>query len=403
VIVFVIIFISYVFFHHADIVIMDPTCYNLKYNHQEDRFAMNKWGKIRENKRIGRWYIDITWKGTRHHIYKIPTYAGFITCTSYENAIELRSIINSEIERNIFNPARYKEAKPLHLESYALEWLNRAKHGISKTTLHDYNNSIKNHILPYLGNKYLPDINADTLKDFYNQIQRETKGKKNVMGCLHNIMSAAYDAGHISKIPKFPKITLPKKVILWIDKKDQNLILDKIPLQDRYIYQFMMLTGCRPSEARALRKIDITKSDILFRISFDRYEQEVPIKTNIERKYPLIDILRDVLKENPDNLTPYVFVFSKTGKPYTRTTINRIWNRANKEANLPKINLYNATKHSLGCQLIDAGVDKDLVKQLFGHTSTKTTDRYAEASQITLRNALDKVVSFEQYKSQKLS
>ncbi len=353
---------------------------------------MSKWGQVRENKQRGTWYVDITWDGKRHHIYLMPIGGGFITCTSKANAIELRSIINSEIERGIFNPARYKTAKPMHLQAYAESWKERIEPSISDTTMHDYNNSLKNHILPYLGNEYLPDITSDKLKDFCNKIQRSAKGKKNVLGCLHKLMSDAYESGHIPKIPKFPTVNTGKKAVIWIDGEDQNIILSKIPDCDRYIFDFMRLTGCRPSEARAFRKIDIRKSNILFRVAFDRYEKEVEIKTKIERTYPIIEPLREVLDNAPDRDLRYRFTYSVTGKPYTRSTINRIWNRACDEAGVPRIKLYNATKHSLGCQMINAGVDKDLVRQLFGHTTREMTDAYAEASPVTLRNALNKVV-----------
>ena len=159
----------------------------------EDNFVMSKWGKVRENKQRGTWYVDIIWEGKRHHIYQMPINGGFITCTSEANAIELRSIINSEIERGIFNPARYKSAKPMHLSAYADRWLERIESSISSVTMHDYKNSLKNHILPFLGNEYLPDISSDKIKDFCNQINRGAKGKKNVLGCLHKLMSYAYE------------------------------------------------------------------------------------------------------------------------------------------------------------------------------------------------------------------
>lgn len=353
---------------------------------------MSKWGKVRENKQRGAWYVDINWEGKRHHIYQMPVSGGFVTCTSKANATELRSIINSEIERGIFNPARYKTAKPMHLSAYADRWLERIESSISSVTMHDYKNSLKNHILPFLGNEYLPDISSDKLKDFCNQIRRSAKGKKNVLGCLHKLMSDAYDSGHITKMPKFPTVSIGKKAIIWIDSEDQKIILDSIPPEDRYIFYFMRLTGCRPSEARAFRKIDIRKNHILFRVTFDRYEKEVEIKTKIERTYPMIESLKEVMDKAPDKDLRYRFTCSVTGRPYTRSTINRIWNKACDSAGVPRIRLYNGTKHSLGCQMINAGVDKDLVRQLFGHTTRQMTDAYAEASPVTLRNALNKVV-----------
>ncbi len=43
-----------------------------------------------------------------------------------------------------------------------------------------------------------------------------------------------------------------------------------------------------------------------------------------------------------------------------------------------KIKLYEATKHSFGTHYINHDVSKDLLKEWFGHTTTKTTEIYAK-------------------------
>ena len=51
------------------------------------------------------------------------------------------------------------------------------------------------------------------------------------------------------------------------------------------------------------------------------------------------------------------------------------------------IKLQNAMRHSLGCQMLDAGHDLDLVREQLGHTDIRTTKRYARRSDSTLTAA----------------
>ena len=49
-------------------------------------------------------------------------------------------------------------------------------------------------------------------------------------------------------------------------------------------------------------------------------------------------------------------------------------------------------RHSFGCQMLNAGIDKSMVQRLLRHTDPKMTDRYAEYSTNSLKIALDNVV-----------
>ncbi len=78
----------------------------------------------------------------------------------------------------------------------------------------------------------------------------------------------------------------------------------------------------------------------------------------------------------------------KDGKPYTNKNLNALWHDAEEKTGI-KIKLYNAVRHSLGCQLLDLGYEMDLVRQLLGHTKSEMTMRYAERSNPTITKALE--------------
>ena len=359
---------------------------------------MADWGKVvyRKDRKI--YEVKGVWQGKRISLSQYPSLIGLVTCKTKEMAEQLRRSINADIDKGIFNPKRYKASKPLHLKEYSKTWLENKKPELSDATLHDYSNSLKNHIIPVLGDTFLPDINHDDLKTLLNGIQRKPKGKKNVMDCLKNLMQDAVRSGHIPQLPVWPQFKgqnkITKAAIKAIKPGDQLKILAKIPVQHRPIFMFMMATGCRPSEARAFRKIDISKTWIMFEKSFGRGEKLKNVKSEQAKPFPLTEELTEIFSEAPKNLTPFVFPNPDTGRPYTKN-INRIWNKACDAAGVERINLYNATRHSFACQMLNNGVDKGTVSRLLRHSDPKMIERYADYEMETLRHSVDNVRKIE--------
>lgn len=347
---------------------------------------MSNRGVVRYNKRLNTYYVDLYYLGERHRIYK---YLGVMPCPTAESGEQLRLILNDEINKDPYGwtPARHKKTSPLHLESYSKTWLKTLE--VSTATMHDYLNSLNNHILPALGNEYLPDINTDRLMIFQKGIQRAPKGKKNVMDCLKMILKAAERSGYIPRMPEFPKLKVKRPKIRYITQADQWTIINHIPTEHRYIFIFMVLTGCRPSEARAFRKIDIKGNHIVFAKTFGRGEELKDVKGFNEAPFPLHAALKELLESVPGNLTPFIFVHLGTGKPYTKN-INRIWNKGCTRAKVRKVRL-GINRHSFGCNALNSGVDKSIVQKLLRHTDSKMTDRYAEYSTDVLKITLDNV------------
>lgn len=355
-------------------------------NHFEGVLFMSNRGVVRYDNRLKTYYVDLYYYGHRHRIYK---YLGVMPCPTKESGEQLKLILNDEINKDPhgWTPARHKKASPMHLESYSRIWIKTLD--VSAATLHDYQNSLKNHILPALGNEYMPEITTDKLKIFQKGIPRAPKGKKNVMDCLKMILKAAERSGYIPRVPEFPKLKVKRPRIRYITQADQWTIIDHIPKEHRYIFIFMVLTGCRPSEARAFRKVDIKNNHIVFAKTFGRGEELKDVKGFNEAPFPLHSALKELLSSVPGNLTPFVFIHPGTGKPYTKN-INRIWNKACDRAKVKRVRL-GLNRHSFGCNALNSGVDKSIVQKLLRHTDSKMTDRYAEYSTDALKITLDNV------------
>ena len=117
-------------------------------------------------------------------------------------------------------------------------------------------------------------------------------------------------------------------------------------------------------------------------------------KTGKVRIYGITPYVKDILKVVVRNLSGFVFA-RDDGKPYTSKNLNKIWHNACDMVGI-KIKLYNAVRHSLGCQLLDEGRELELVRDILGHTRTDMTRRYANRSSEVITSVLSdrrKVVS----------
>lgn len=109
---------------------------------------------------------------------------------------------------------------------------------------------------------------------------------------------------------------------------------------------------------------------------------------------PIHHEMFEFVKERVKNNLPEAFVFvnPNTGRRYAETTLRRIWNKVRTEAGISEsLRLYDATRHSFASQLVSVGSSLYKVSKLMGHTSTKTTERYAHPHIESLRTDLEKL------------
>lgn len=363
---------------------------------------MKAWGHVSENKGKGHWYVRGTWQGKRWYFSQIPTIHGFISCKTKELAIILQGEISKEIERGVFNPARYSVARPLHLKAFAADWLERVKPTLKYATWKGYRTYVTHYINPILGEVFIPDLNYNHYLKIWTGAKKSEKYRKNILAALYAMMEDARRSGHIvqvaEKIIFKGKFQVPVKNPEWIDRGTQESILNEIKAEDRPLFQFIFVTGVRPSEARALAKADLyrDKGYITIRRTFAPIEKGgealKEVKQKKEGNIPFYDALIPILESMPANLTSFVFVNPRTGRPYTKNINRDIWDPASIRALGYVVPLNNAGRHSWGSQMSEAGLDMESIRDGLRHSTTKTTrDFYANPSLNRLKKAVDNV------------
>jgi len=339
-------------------------------------------GSYQLHKPAGRWYIQIYWQGKRYKIWK---YNG--DPIWHENtAKKLLNKIRTEIDEGAFQPKTYFPDNPLSLTDYALQWLKVID--VKSNTLKDYAYSVKKFMIPFFGEKDIRNIRYNDIVEFHKWIPRCEKGKYNVVSCLRTMLRWAWRSEDIQKVPPFPKLSqgdLPE--IEYLSLEQQEIVLMNIPERHRPIFMIGMEYGLRVGELRAIQWDCIKDDELIIRRAFAENLLMESTKTNKTRIYEQTPYVKKVLKSLTVTSNTFVFV-REDGKPYTDKNLNLIWSEACKKANIKKVKLYNAIRHSLGCQLLDKGFEFDKVQKVLGHTRPEMTKRYAKRSNESITQML---------------
>ena len=174
-----------------------------------------------------------------------------------------------------------------------------------------------------------------------------------------------------------------------LEFEQQNTIIEEIPSQHRPIFYFMQEYGVRPGEARALMRDCVKDAEVIIKRAFSENTLRETTKTGKGRRYEITPFMQKIFDSMPLKVSKFVFT-REDGKPYEKRQLSRIFHAARKRFNLPYIKMYNAFRHSLGCQLLDQGEDIDLVRQQLGHSKIEMTQRYAKRNNVKLTDALNR-------------
>jgi integrase len=187
------------------------------------------------------------------------------------------------------------------------------------------------------------------------------------MGALKAMLHWAYQNEETGRVPPFPKLKQPEPAsVEYLTMKQQEEVLAHITEIHRLIFRFAMEYGLRIGEVRAIMKDAIKDGRVsINKRAFSDNELRESTKTGDVRAYDLIPYAKEIIAALPPHLSPFVFV-REDGKPYTNKNLNAIWRAACEKAGI-RIKLYNAARHSLGCQLLDEGKDLSFVQEVFGH------------------------------------
>jgi len=304
--------------------------------------------------------------------------------------------IQAEIENGFFDEAFYaKKRKSVHsFEVYAQEWLANCERRLerkelSPTYMREVRRYVNNYFIPSLGSMNILDIRGRHLKTFYLGLGNlSQKTLYNIMAVLKKLFRDAHEEEVIQAVPNFPTVgSIPEPETVWADEEQQDAIFQHLDPNTFFFVYFLATHGVRPGEGRALTHadIDLKRETVTIRRAFSGTELRPFTKTKRVRIIPLDASWKEIYLQQPRNIAPTAFVFTRKGKPFSMTWASKKWREAADKAGFPKINLYQGTRHSIASQAVNRDVPLYSVSKFLGHSNMKQTERYSHLNTSGLR------------------
>lgn len=311
-------------------------------------------------------------------------------------ANKLLGQIQGDIGNGIFDPRTYRPESPLSIAEYSKIWL--AATGACPNTRKVYRNAI-GHVMAYFGaDMDIRHFAHSKLLLFQKSLALSDAGKYNVLTALKTMMKFYKKDVPTFILPTFPPLTKDQpETVAYLTFEEQQIVLRAIPERHRPIFIVMMEYGIRPQEATALKWDCVDGGKIIFKRSHSEYRLRETTKTGAIREERITTRAKEAIDACSKN-SVWVFTKNDRGSHYDSKALNRIWKEATGRSSI-EIGLYEAVRHSLGCQLADAGYGIDFIQDVYKHTSIKTTRRYAKRQRTMIGEALEargKIIPFKQ-------
>ncbi|MBF0320878.1 MAG: site-specific integrase [Nitrospirae bacterium] len=346
-----------------------------------------------------KYYLDLNWNGKRIRLFCDKTGQAL---DSYQRALNLQATIQHEIDSHTFDSSRYVKAELVKF--WASTLLDRFLEVKLQVVAPSYKNDYRRYITSHKDFFKTADVRELRKIDIVNYAQtlqqKNLSGKtiKNIVDNFKTFLSwLKNDLEILQVVPPFPKIETQPYAFTWLESGDQIHALSLVEERDRDIVAFLMLHGCRPGEARALKvkDIDIKRQTITISSTFSgnvirNRRKGRGARPSIVPIHPeMVDFFIERCNNHPE---AFIFINHRTGGHYASRSFLRIWERARAKGGLPEsLRLYDATRHSVGSQLANQNVSSFIISKILGHSSVKMTERYMHENIDGLRSGIDKI------------
>lgn len=289
-------------------------------------------------------------------------------------------------------PKHWKHGAPLLVPNYIETYLAPGEKTVAPQTFAHYKSRLRRHVAPFWPRRDIRSIRYGHLMAPYNHLLDGMH--KNSAGCvmdfLRHLFGFAHRSEDIRSIPPWPSCARERRAIEFLTFEQQEEIFGTIPDDDQPIFRFMAEFGLRTGEAIALQR-DCVRDGMIHVWRTVSGPDVLDRPKARFRSMPMTEYGRAILDGLPLVASPFIFVNRRSnlsGMRYSHKALYRIWKNAQRDSGY-RIQLKNACRHSLGCQLLNEGVDIDAVRQIYGHTSYEMVRRYAERSSETLKSILE--------------
>ncbi|MGB3007247.1 MAG: tyrosine-type recombinase/integrase [Chitinophagaceae bacterium] len=222
-------------------------------------------------------------------------------------------------------------------------------------------------------------LTPDHLKRYLVYCYEKLQLKENTLHSRINALKFYYE--QVLKREKFFwEIPRPKKQFILpnvLGEKEITRLFNSISnIKHKAILFTAYSAGLRVSEVVNL-KLEYINSDrmqikvVAAKGKKDRYVNLSPV---------LLDVLRAYIKKTKPRPIVYLFESDVPAQPYSSRSAQKVFQRARETAGIRKDITFHSLRHSFATHLLEKGIDIRYIKDILGHFSIKTTERYTHVS-----------------------
>ena len=316
---------------------------------------------------------------------------------------------------NQINEGTYVSPNQMPFKEWAIYYLNHHTSDLKDLTKKSYEDRLRLHIIPVIGNIKLYKLTSFVVQDFVDGLGRKTDERKAlspktikcIHGVLHKVLSKAVGLGYLSKNPA-DGATLPK--VKQIDVKPLNdrqtvefLMAIKGDIYNQ-VYMIALFMGLRQGEVLGLawdcidweNNVITIKQQLLRKRDYELIEsiddddnnpyKIAPVKDDDVRYIyvddEIMDIFRTRLKEQNEQRKragdlwyepfPNLVFENEFGKNFAHSTVRKHFKKSVAEIGLPEERFHNL-RHNYTSRALEAGDDVTTVQKNLGHATADFT------------------------------
>jgi integrase len=331
------------------------------------------------------WWIDYSYRGTRHRESSESTKKKDATNLLKKRLGEMGSgkFIGQDAERVTLD-----DLAQMIVDDYAVN-ARKSAHNI---------NAALGYLRAFFG-KHTPalDVTTDRVTAFIRQRQEDGAANSTIMrdiACLKRMFSLAVQAGRLPSKPYIPSVDVQNVREGFFTPEELTRIVAQIREPLKPVVRFLALTGWRKSEALGLQwaQVDFDAGEV--RLTAARSKNKTGRTFPFRVLPPLAELLESqrertrTLEKKTGRIIPHVF--HRDGEPIR--DMRRAWDAACERAKVPGAWIPDLRRTAVR-NSERAGVSRSVAMKLSGHKTEAVFRRYAIADSVALEEGVAKLAA----------
>lgn len=202
------------------------------------------------------------------------------------------------------------------------------------------------------------------------------------------LLRSAYNVAHLpNPVAKIRFFNPNTKVVRYLTTDERKALLSQLQRSPPHLQEIFLVsldTGLRRGTVTRLRRdeVDFCKKIIAVRISA-RSRGDKP------HVVPMTHLVMEVLKDIPENDTPWFWVNPKTGQPYK--DLKKSWATLKKRAGITRTFRWHDLRHDFLSRVVTTTGSLRIAQELAGHSDPRMTDRYAHLIDVGLHEVVERI------------